>query len=108
MFVDPNKDDLDAAKNLGATHVELHTGEYARSTCKKETKRLIEAAHHAHNIGLIVHAGHGLNYDNVKSIASISVIKELNIGHSIISRAIFDGLEKAIKDMKSLITAVQP
>ena len=105
LFVDPEKEQINAAKDTGADYIELHTGKYAQcksdSDIQKELDVLIDAANYAINLGLRVNAGHGLNYQNVKSVAKIVGIEELNIGHSIISRAVFTGLSKAVKEMLS-------
>ena len=106
LFIDPDKAQIDAAKKTGAPYIELHTGAYANATSKTqldELKKIDEMAHYAASIGLKVNAGHGLSYNNVAAIAAIDCIEELNIGHSIISKAIFVGLEKAVKEMKELI-----
>ncbi|MDH3613897.1 MAG: pyridoxine 5'-phosphate synthase [Gammaproteobacteria bacterium] len=104
LFIDPDPAQLDAAVAAGAPVVELHTGSYADAEgdeqCK-ELRRVVAAAEHAHNIGLTVNAGHGLHYGNVAAIAKIDPIVELNIGHAIISRAVFDGLSTAVSDMKN-------
>ena len=84
----------------------MHTGKYAELTGKdqyKELQSIMESAYHANDLGLVVNAGHGLNYNNVKKIASIDNMNELNIGHSIVSRALAVGLEKSVSEMKSLI-----
>jgi len=104
LFIDPDPAQLDAAVAVGAPVVELHTGSYADAggdEQRKELKRVVTAAEHARNIGLTVHAGHGLHYGNVDAIAVIDSIVELNIGHAIISRAIFDGLATAVSEMKN-------
>jgi len=108
LFIDPQAKQIEASKQTGAEAIELHTGEYANaSTADEENKNLQEfreAVALGLNSGLIVHAGHGLNYKNVRRIAEIKGIEELNIGHSIISEAIFIGLENAVSEMKKLIT----
>jgi len=106
IFIDPDPHQLDAAKTAGAPVVELHTGAYADAPVSQqafELERIVLAAKHASDIGLTVHAGHGLHYGNVTAIAKIPQIVELNIGHSIISRAVFDGMAKAVADMKSIM-----
>jgi pyridoxine 5-phosphate synthase len=107
LFIDPVKAQIAAAKKTGARMIELHTGTYANAkTGSEENKRLnelISAVDFARDIGLEVFAGHGLNYENVINVSSIKGIEELNIGHSIISRAVFIGLGKAVKEMKELI-----
>lgn len=104
LFIDPDPAQLDAAVEAGAPVVELHTGSYADAegdAQREELRRVVAAAEHAHNIGLTVNAGHGLHYGNVAAIAKIDPIVELNIGHAIISRAVFDGLSTAVGDMKN-------
>lgn len=106
LFVDPDAGQLDAAAEAGAPVVELHTGSYAEVEGRardQELDRIVAAARHASDIGLIVNAGHGLHYGNVGPIARIESIVELNIGHAIIARAVFDGLTTAIRDMKDLM-----
>ncbi|MBH98031.1 MAG: pyridoxine 5'-phosphate synthase [Rhodospirillaceae bacterium] len=107
LFIDPDLDQLDAAVESGVSVVELHTGTYADSKqhndVTREFKRIQRAADFGRNLGLTIHAGHGLNYHNVKPIASLIPIVELNIGHSIISRALFVGMQKAVSTMKELM-----
>lgn len=107
LFIDPKKNQIEAAKNLGAEFIELHTGEYANAegerNKKAQLRRLIDSTRYAVDLGLRVNAGHGLNYNNVVRVAGICGIEELNIGHSIISRAVFVGLDKAVKEMLALI-----
>lgn len=106
LFIDPDLVQLDAAKLVGAPVVELHTGTYADTEGgeqKAELRRVVEAAMYASDIGLTVHAGHGLHYDNVMSVAAIPEIVELNIGHAIVARAVFDGFHTAVSDMKRLM-----
>lgn len=106
LFIEPDKVQIDAAKKMGAEYIEIHTGLYANTEGEahiKELNRIKEAAVYAHNIGLIVNAGHGLNYTNTQSIVEIPYMHEFNIGHSIISRAVFTGLETAVKDMIKII-----
>lgn len=106
MFIEPSKEQLDASKSLGAPVVELHTGAYANASGAEQERileRLREAAAYGASIGLEIHAGHGLTYDNVKPIAAIPEIKELNIGHFLIGEAIFVGLESSIRRMRSLM-----
>jgi pyridoxine 5-phosphate synthase len=107
LFVDPDPAQLDAAAAVAAPVVELHTGAYAEVEGRQqqaELKRLESAAKHAADIGLIVNAGHGLHYGNVSAIARIAQIVELNIGHAIIARAVFDGLTTAVREMKNKMT----
>ena len=107
FFIEPDLTQIDAAKALGADAIEIHTGRYARLSGQEqidELSRIQISANHAVKIGLNCHAGHGLTYDNVGAIAKITAISELNIGHFIISEAIFVSLEIAIKNMRTLIT----
>ncbi|MGC3980751.1 MAG: pyridoxine 5'-phosphate synthase [Steroidobacteraceae bacterium] len=106
IFIDPEPTQLDAAKRLGAPVVELHTGAYAEASGQEqlhELQRVHVAARHAHELGLIVNAGHGLHYENVQAIAAHPNIVELNIGHAIVARAVFDGLPTAVSLMKRLM-----
>ena len=107
LFIDAEANQIKASGEAGADFIELHTGQYANvvgeGERKKELEKLADGAKQALDIGLRVHAGHGLNYQNVKPVANIPGIEDLNIGHSIISRAVFVGLEKAVKEMLSLI-----
>jgi len=107
LFIDPDKKQIDATKKLGIGMIELHTGRYAQAWGKKEEdkyfKELESATYYAKQKGLHVFAGHGLNYYNVSRIAKIKGIEELNIGYSIVCRAVLVGLERAVKEMKMLI-----
>ena len=106
LFIDPDREQLDAAVSAGAPVVELHTGRYAETEGDKqaaELERLVDAARHGNEKGLVINAGHGLHYQNVKPIARIPEIVELNIGHAIIARAVFDGLGPAVIEMKRLM-----
>jgi pyridoxine 5-phosphate synthase len=106
LFIAPDLAQVEAAKRSGAPVIELHTGTYAEATGSaqaRELERLATAAKRAANLGLEVHAGHGLTYHNVTPVAAISEIVELNIGHCIIGRAIFSGLDAAVRDMKALM-----
>jgi len=107
LFIDPEKGQIDAAKAIGVTMVELHTGNYAdaktRPAREKQRARLEQAAAYGIRLGLAVNAGHGLTYKNVIPVARIPGIEELNIGHSIISRAVMVGLDKAVREMRHLI-----
>jgi len=110
LFIDPDPEQIEAAQRSGAPVIELHTGTYADSTGAaraREFERLCAAAKFAARLGLIVNAGHGLNYHNVEPIAAIPEIVELNIGHSIVARAVVDGLAKAVRDMKELMRAAR-
>ena len=106
LFIDPDIDQIDAAVQSGAPAVELHTGSYAELAGQeqlKELRRIIEAAEYADSRGLVVNAGHGLDYPNVAAIAVIPQIRELNIGHAIIARSIFTGLDAAVREMLGLM-----
>lgn len=122
LFIDPTEEALEAAHDLGVPAVELHTGEYAhafteanggvvrdpkrevgRSTPDEELDRLRHAASYGSSLGLAIHAGHGLTYENVVPVAAIGEIEELNIGHSIVSRAVLVGMERAVAEMAALI-----
>jgi len=107
LFIDADKEQIDAAVASKAPYIEIHTGHYAdapnEAAQQKELARLVETTKYAHGKGLKVNAGHGLNYFNVKPVAAIPEIIELNIGHSIIARAAIDGLDKAVRDMKRLM-----
>lgn len=102
LFLDPDRRTLDAAKELGVPAVELHTGRYANSWRQSGSalEELRQAARHAVELGLFVHAGHGLTYANVLPVAQIPEIEELNIGHSVMSRAIQLGMHRAVTDMR--------
>ncbi len=107
-FIDPLSEQINYSKEIGFDFIELHTGKYAELKGYEqyeELQRIIESTHEANDLGLVVNAGHGLNYNNVKEIASINNMNELNIGHSIVSRALAVGLEKSVREMKSLITS---
>ncbi|HXM39331.1 MAG TPA: pyridoxine 5'-phosphate synthase [Gemmatimonadales bacterium] len=105
LFIDPALDTIDRAQALGVPAIEIHTGRYARSWRRGAAalNELRRAAAHAQRIGLAVHAGHGLTYQNVQPVAAIREIEELNIGHSIVSNAVFWGLEEAVRRMKTLV-----
>jgi len=110
LFIDPEPRQVEAAARIGAPAIELHTGAYAEATGAAkatELERLARCARLGAGLGLEVHAGHGMNYHNVKPVAAIREIVELNIGHAIISRAVFDGLAAAVRDMKALMTAAR-
>ena len=110
LFIDPTARQVEAADQIGAPAIELHTGAYAEAAGARqaqELERLRAAARQATALGLTVHAGHGLNYHNVGPVAAIAEIVELNIGHAIIARALFDGLAQAVRDMKSLMQAAR-
>ncbi len=110
LFIDPDRRQLDAAVETAAPVVELHTGTYADASGSRqqhELQRIHDAVKYGQQAGLIVHAGHGLNYDNVGPVAALTGIRELNIGHSIIARALFDGLDAAVRKMKQLMSAAR-
>ena len=110
LFIDPDPLQIEAAQRAGAQAIELHTGAYADSSGAaraREFERLSTAAAFAARLGLIVNAGHGLNYHNVEPIAAIGEIVELNIGHAIVARSVIDGLAKAVRDMKELMRAAR-
>jgi pyridoxine 5-phosphate synthase len=106
LFIDPNDASLRAAVDLGVDAIELHTGEYANAGSAERSEqiaRLSRAAALARKLSLSVHAGHGLTYENVGPVAAIPEIEELNIGHSVIARAVFTGLEAAVREMGTII-----
>lgn len=107
LFIDADKDQIDAAVECGSPFIELHTGAYADAETEEaqqgELKKIAAGASYAASKGLIVNAGHGLTYHNVEAIAALPEIYELNIGHSIMGRAVFDGLEKAVADMHRIM-----
>jgi pyridoxine 5-phosphate synthase len=111
LFIDPDRRQVDAAFRTGAPVVELHTGAYAEATRsaqrRRELERIRAAAEYAAGRGLLVNAGHGLNYDNVGPIAAIARIGELNIGHSIVARAVFVGIARAVREMRALLDAAR-
>jgi pyridoxine 5-phosphate synthase len=110
LFIAPDLAQIEAAKRSGAPVIELHTGTYAEASGgeqARELERLASAARRAESLGLEVHAGHGLTYNNVVPVAAIPGIVELNIGHCIIGRAIFAGLEAAVRDMKDLMVGAR-
>jgi pyridoxine 5-phosphate synthase len=110
LFINPETATLDAAKDLGVPAVELHTGRYAH-TWRQDDRALEElhrAARHAADMGLFVHAGHGLTYQNVTPVAAIAEIEELNIGHSIVSRAVMLGMRAAVEEMARLVKGARP
>ena len=110
LFIAPEREQVEAAADIGAAVVELHTGSYADFCCAgnqagrdNEYQKLTEMARYGESLGLEIHAGHGLNYDNVALIAAIKEVRELNIGHFLISQAVFMGLRSAIHEMRRLI-----
>jgi pyridoxine 5-phosphate synthase len=112
LFIDPEEAQLIAAREAGIGVVELHTGQFAEAADDaaraRELERIRRAATVAARLGLEVHAGHGLNYQNVTAIAAIPEITELNIGHAIIAQALFDGMEKAVRKMSRLMSGARP
>jgi pyridoxine 5-phosphate synthase len=111
LFIDPDPNLIEAAAEADAAFIELHTGSYANAKGKNrenELKRLTTAAIYAHELGLRVNAGHGLDYDNVMAIAQIPFVEELNIGYSIIGRAVYVGLDQAVREMQDRILAASP
>ena len=110
LFIDPDVATLDAAKDLGVPAVELHTGRYAHTWRKGDQalEELRRAARHAADMGLFVHAGHGLTYQNVSPVAAIAEIEELNIGHSVVSRAVMVGMRTAVEEMTRLVKGARP
>jgi pyridoxine 5-phosphate synthase len=106
LFIDADPKQLEAAKETGAPVIEIHTGHYAEAKSDRdkrtELERIISAVEYGNSLGLQVNAGHGLDYHNVKAIVAIAGIKELNIGHAIICRALFCGLDQAVREMKGL------
>ncbi|MGX5173529.1 pyridoxine 5'-phosphate synthase [Aliikangiella sp. IMCC44653] len=111
LFIDAQAEQIDMAHKVGAPFIEIHTGHYAEAKTESERKAQLtlieEGVKHAKSLGLMVNAGHGLHYHNVAEVAAIKDIYELNIGHSIISQAVFSGLHKAVSDMKSIMLAAR-
>lgn len=106
LFIEPDNLQIDATKKMGAEYIEIHTGRYANtlgSIQQDELKRIEQATMYANSLGLIVNAGHGLNYTNTQAVANISNMNEFNIGHSIISRAVFTGLYNAVTEMINIV-----
>ncbi len=106
LFIDPVEATIRASAELGADAIELHTGEYANASREgrgEQLQRLGRAASLGREIGLAVHAGHGLTYENVSAVAAIPEIEELNIGHSVVSRAVFVGMERAVREMLQIV-----
>lgn len=109
LFVDPDEYSLRTSRRIGADAVELHTGEYANAEATEraaQLNRLRRAASLAKDLGLVVHAGHGLTYENVAPVAAIPEIVELNIGHSIVSRAVLHGMRESVKEMVGILARV--
>jgi pyridoxine 5-phosphate synthase len=109
LFIDPDLPTIDRARALGVPAIELHTGRYAHTwrDSPAALKGLVIAANHASAQGLAVHAGHGLTYDNVTPVAAIPAIEELNIGHSIVSRAVITGMYGAVSEMRRIVRAAR-
>ena len=105
LFIDPERRQIEVSREMGAHGVELHTGRYCNALGRREREleEIVSAASFAHGLGLEVHGGHGLDYENVIPIARIPEIAELNIGHSIIARAVMGGMERAVREMKDLL-----
>ena len=107
LFIDPELTAVNAAAALGADAIELHTGEYANSVSRgaadRELERLVDAVKEGTKVGLGIHAGHGLTYENIQSVAAILEFEELNIGHSVVSRSVLVGMERAVFEMGQLI-----
>jgi pyridoxine 5-phosphate synthase len=108
LFIDPDLEQIKTAHRISADYIEIHTGRYANVQTEKERRAeadvILNAARYAAKLGLGVNAGHGLNYVNVRPLARIPEIEEFNIGHSIVARAVLVGLEKAVREMKQLLT----
>ena len=109
LFIDPDRAVLDRSAALGVPAVEVHTGDYANTWTRSDAalERLRDAVRHGKDLGLAVHAGHGLTYRNVMQVAAIPGIEELNIGHSIGSRSILVGMEQAVREMRQLVDAAR-
>jgi pyridoxine 5-phosphate synthase len=106
LFIDPDHAQLEAALEVGAPVVELHTGAYAEAEGEhraRELARLVDAARHGSQLGLVINAGHGLHYHNVQPVAAIAQIVELNIGHAIVARAVMEGMAGAVREMRRLM-----
>lgn len=107
LFIDPTRDSVDRSRALGVPAIELHTGRYAHAwpNASAALEELVDAARHARSLGLAVHAGHGLTYRNVTPVAAIPEIEELNIGHSVVSRAVMVGMAAAVAEMRALVVS---
>ena len=112
LFIDADDKQIHAARECGVPVIEIHTGHYADAKTgderKKELDRIIRAIKTAGDLGLVINAGHGLNYDNVQTIAALPEVHELNIGHAIIARAVFFGMAGAVSEMKQLMLGARP
>ena len=106
LFIEPDSAQIDASAEVGADSIEIHTGQYANAGMPDDVRKTLveieKAAKYAHGLGLVVNAGHGLTYRNVRPVVAIPEIVELNIGHTIISRALMVGMERAVREMKEL------
>lgn len=111
LFVDPDPDQINVSKEIGATYVEIHTGRYADAENEdirnKEFQLIAECAEHAYQLGLKVNAGHGLDYRNTARVAALDSIEELSIGHAVISRSVYVGIENAVREMLDIIRKAQ-
>jgi pyridoxine 5-phosphate synthase len=109
LFIDPSREAIERSRALGAPAVELHTGRYANGWTRsgEALAQLVSAVAHARSLGLAVHAGHGLTYRNVTPVAAIPELEELNIGHSIVSRAVLTGMPEAVSEMRRLVRAAR-
>ncbi len=109
LFIDPVREQIAAARDVEADTVEIHTGEYANARNESEQTELLEAvrsaARYARELGMTVNAGHGLNYTNILPFRTIEEIEEISIGHAVIARALFVGMERAVRDMLALVRA---
>ncbi|MEM7386240.1 MAG: pyridoxine 5'-phosphate synthase, partial [Verrucomicrobiota bacterium] len=106
MFIDPEPEQVEASAEIGARMIELHTGAYANATgleAAEEVRRLAEAARQGHGLGLQINAGHGINQANIKALYQVPHMVELNIGHHLVSRALFVGLQQSIVEMRALM-----
>jgi pyridoxine 5-phosphate synthase len=107
LFVDPDAGQIEASRQLGAEYIEIHTGSYCEAhslqTRRSELNKIEAAIHQGRNIGLGVNAGHGLNYQNIRPVVALGGIEEYTIGHSIVSRAVLVGLERAVREMAALV-----
>jgi len=107
LFIDPVAAQIEAARDVGANKIEIHTGEFANARTERQQRELLEqvrsAARQAREFGLGVNAGHGLNYQNIRLLTTVTEIEELSIGHAILSRAVFVGLDRAVKEMIALV-----
>jgi pyridoxine 5-phosphate synthase len=107
LFIDPEKTQIEAAKASGAEYIEMHTGTFANASGKeqaKELERLVKGSELANSLGLKVNAGHGIDYENISGILEIPNLQELNIGHSIIGRAVIVGIDQAVREMLDLMS----